>query len=637
VAIGDVNGDGRNDVVMTTSYYTNPQNSSDIFVFLQDSSGELSSPIKYPTNSPYANRPTSIDIGDLNHDGRADVVVGNCGSNIGVFIQNASGNLLAGRYYPTVNSCSIKLADLNNDGLLDVVGIGSETYSVDVFLQNANGTLNPPTSYRVNYPCSEIEVGDVNHDGLTDIIVLRGPSYSSPNIGVLLQRADGSFDPAIYYDLGGYELAPGVAIGDVNGDNLEDVVVTYGEKWPFSTVGVLLQNTDGTLNSIISYESYNSPESVVIADMNHDGKKDVVVAHGKWEALGVYRQGTNGSLLPEELYPLPYMPHHNPQGLAVGDINGDGFNDVVLVDYNHGLTVLYNRHNTEIISVPTTPSGPNTVSVNVSHIYSTGGSVSDVGQPIQYFFDWGDGTNSGWLPIGTTNASKSWASIGIYKIKVQARCAYHPTAFSLWSESLSVAVFSFSVVSPNGEEAWTAGSTQTIRWTFGGNVGAYVKIELLKEGMLNRTLASLVSINKGSYNWKIPSNQPSAKDYQIRVTSIKNSSYTDTSDNNFTIVGAPPPAITLVSPNGGETWQVGTTQTIQWTYTGSPGTSLKIELLKADVLNRTITSFASTSKGAYSWRIPATLAAGADYSIRITSKTNPSCTDVSDADFTINK
>jgi hypothetical protein len=196
-------------------------------------------------------------------------------------------------------------------------------------------------------------------------------------------------------------------------------------------------------------------------------------------------------------------------------------------------------------------------------------------------------------------------------------------------------MFGILVVSPNGGGTYEAGSTQTISWSYGGNPGSYVKIELLKGGIVNRTIARRVSISSGSYNWKIPSDQTPGSDYQIKVTSTSNSSYTDTSDNSFAIVGPPPPTISVVSPNGGENWQTGTTQTIRWNYTGNPGSYLKIELLKGGMLNRTITSRASTSSGSYSWRLPSKQNPGNDYRIRITSRTNSSCIDTSDLDFTI--
>ena len=67
---------------------------------------------------------TTVAIGDINNDGRNDVVVGNSGLNIEVFLQNSNGGLNPSVKYPTVDSDKIKIGDFNNDGLLDVVGIG---------------------------------------------------------------------------------------------------------------------------------------------------------------------------------------------------------------------------------------------------------------------------------------------------------------------------------------------------------------------------------------------------------------------------------------------------------------------------------------------------------------------------------
>jgi hypothetical protein len=95
-----------------------------------------------------------------------------------------------------------------------------------------------------------------------------------------------------------------------------------------------------------------------------------------------------------------------------------------------------------------------------------------------------------------------------------------------------------SVVSPNGGETWTAGTTQTIRWSYTGNPGSRVKIELLKGGVVNGTIMSSVSMGRGgngSHGWRIPSNQALGADYRIRVTSTSNSGYTDMSDNDFTV------------------------------------------------------------------------------------------------------
>lgn len=351
VAIGDVNSDGKNDVVMTTSYDFDPANDYHIFVFLQNASGGLDLPVKYLTSGTYTNRPETITVDDVNNDGRTDVVVGNSGANIEVFLQNNSGLLNPSVKYPTVNSNKIKIGDLNNDGLPDVVGIGWGTNTADIFLQNTTGTLAPPVTYTVTHGGrDDLEVGDINNDGLTDIIVMSGQGFA-PNVGVLIQKTDRTFNSAIYYDLGGNELTSGVAVGDVNGDALQDVVVTYGGNKPYSKIGVFLQNNTGTLNLPVSYSSYDIPEPIEIADVNQDGRQDIVLAHGGWNAVGVYLQNVDGTLIPEELYTIP-SASYNPHGLAVGDVNGDGRNDVVIANYNNGLIVLYAATDTDGDSYP---------------------------------------------------------------------------------------------------------------------------------------------------------------------------------------------------------------------------------------------------------------------------------------------
>jgi 5-hydroxyisourate hydrolase-like protein (transthyretin family) len=90
--------------------------------------------------------------------------------------------------------------------------------------------------------------------------------------------------------------------------------------------------------------------------------------------------------------------------------------------------------------------------------------------------------------------------------------------------------------------------------------------------------------------------------------------------------------LTVTSPNGGESWVRGTTHTLTWTSTGSPGKNVKIELLKAGVVNRVITS-STANDGSFSWAIPSTQTPGTDYKIRITSTTNAAFTDSSNTNF----
>jgi 5-hydroxyisourate hydrolase-like protein (transthyretin family) len=152
----------------------------------------------------------------------------------------------------------------------------------------------------------------------------------------------------------------------------------------------------------------------------------------------------------------------------------------------------------------------------------------------------------------------------------------------------------------------------------------------MKSGVLNKVIVSSTP-NDGSYSWTIPSTQTLGTDYKIRITSTSNAAITDSSNSNFAIVAG---TLTVTSPNGGQSWKRGTAHTITWSKSGSPGSYVKIELLKGGVLNKVIAS-STANDGSYSWTIPSTQTAGTNYKIRITSTTYASITDSSNTNFSI--
>jgi hypothetical protein len=109
------------------------------------------------------------------------------------------------------------------------------------------------------------------------------------------------------------------------------------------------------------------------------------------------------------------------------------------------LAVLAQAVGPETISTPDTPVGPTDGVAQTSYSFTAGGSSSSYGDPVQYLFDWGDGTNSGWLAVGVTAASKSWASPGSHTVTVLARCATHTTVVSDPSQILSVEIIPIDI------------------------------------------------------------------------------------------------------------------------------------------------------------------------------------------------
>jgi hypothetical protein len=94
----------------------------------------------------------------------------------------------------------------------------------------------------------------------------------------------------------------------------------------------------------------------------------------------------------------------------------------------------------EFVNSPVTPAGSTSGTVGTGYSYITGGSLSDRGDPVHYRFDWGDGTTSEWLPIGTTIVGKAWTNPGTYAVRAHARCGIHTTVISEWSPVLTVTI-----------------------------------------------------------------------------------------------------------------------------------------------------------------------------------------------------
>jgi hypothetical protein len=196
------------------------------------------------------------------------------------------------------------------------------------------------------------------------------------------------------------------------------------------------------------------------------------------------------------------------------------------------------------------------------------------------------------------------------------------------------------VVAPNGGESWQVDKRYTIRWKSTVNIGTSVKIELLKGDAVVKTINSSAvvgSLGNGLLSWTVHKNLAYGNDYRIRVTSNENASYTDSSDKTFSIGG---PTLDVTAPDDGESWSVGSQQTIGWIFTENPGGNVKIHLLKAGLPVRTITTgtpIGANGIGSFAWTIPEKLRTAGDYQILVRHTAISGCTGASNGSFTITK
>jgi 5-hydroxyisourate hydrolase-like protein (transthyretin family) len=199
---------------------------------------------------------------------------------------------------------------------------------------------------------------------------------------------------------------------------------------------------------------------------------------------------------------------------------------------------------------------------------------------------------------------------------------------------------SLKVTSPNGGEIWKRGTSQKITWDYSGSPGSAVKITLLKAGSEVGTIIASTSTGsggKGSYTWPISATGGTGSDYKVKIQSINQPAISDTSNNNFNLTPATTtPSITLTSPNGGEIWKRGTSHTVTWSYTGSPGSTVKIMLVKGSTEVGTIissVSIGSGGTGTYTWPIYSSGLTGSDYKVKVLSVSQPTIFDMSNNYF----
>ena len=379
VAMGDLNGDGKLDLVVTNQCINDDDCPPDEYsvghgpvgVLLGNGDGTFQPVVTYPSgNHLLTIESFSVAVGDLNGDGKLDIAIVNSADscNTPPGCSQGSVELLFGNGDGTFGSpwiynsygfapVSVALADLNEDGMLDVLmanicdayptcgisGCECETGSVSVLLSEDFGRYSI-RRYGAPPWLRSITVGDVNGDSKPDAVV---------NGGVLLGNGDGAFQPSLAYsaDIGG-DLSS-VVLGDVNGDGKLDLilsVVTSSRTSTNGAVAVLLGNGNGTFQPAVSYGSGASyARSLAVGDVNGDGKPDAVVANDG--GVGILLGNGDGTFQPAMVF---RNGGYLPMSVALGDLNGDDKLDIALADIwgpNGGaVSVLLN--NTQFCTTP---------------------------------------------------------------------------------------------------------------------------------------------------------------------------------------------------------------------------------------------------------------------------------------------
>ncbi|MEI7902314.1 MAG: VCBS repeat-containing protein [bacterium] len=327
IAAGELTGDAKPDLAVAGAY--------DNAVLLMPGKGDGT--FKNATDAyPVSGAINGIITGDLNQDSQVDVVtVNSSGNNIHVLLQQTNGLFLSAVQYAVgPQPKSVKAGDFNNDGFVDLAVAsfdGSLTLlrgqpaAPGVFTNNWNNGFWGTVEIGGNH--TDLEIGNFSCDDHLDIVT---PNYYGACLSIALGDGTGRFHdplpPVVPVNSG----PTSVVVDDFNGDGKADLAVGYESG---TKISLVTGRGDGTFDPKTDISTWEIPWFIKSADINFDGKPDLVAAHYDWRRISVMLNRTTAGGPVQFDPPLMHDVANDPVSIAVGDFNGDNLPDIVSGNY----------------------------------------------------------------------------------------------------------------------------------------------------------------------------------------------------------------------------------------------------------------------------------------------------------------
>ncbi len=316
VVTGDFNSDGITDrAVVNPIDYT-------VSVFMGRGDGTFQDPATYAVGSD----PVGLLAGDFNRDGRLDLAtVDLLSDDVSLLLGLGDGTFADAVSFPVGDGPESLIAgDFNGDGRLDLATANSRSQDVSLLLGGGDGTFEDAVPVNAGPLPAALVGGDFNGDGFPD---LAAASLETGDVSVMLGRGDGSFRSPLRFAAG---ADPGSLVaGDFNGDGFLDLATANEGS---NDVSVLPGRGDGTFGAPVHWAVGKGPRSLVTGDFNGDGRLDLASANAGSDDVSVLLGQGDGTFAGATGFPVGDFP----VALVTGDFNGDGRLDLATADQQSG-------------------------------------------------------------------------------------------------------------------------------------------------------------------------------------------------------------------------------------------------------------------------------------------------------------
>lgn len=336
IAVGDVSGDGRDDLVFLSRRFTpNPIDTrTEIYVAYQRGDGHLDAAFKIGDSGN--NLAYQLLIADLDRNGAGDIIT-STGNGVMVLRSNADGTFTSST---TVAGFPLEMVatDVDRDGYLDVLVDSSDT-SATVIHGNSRGLIERISTLAL--PSSAVRTtGDVTGDGLDDLIIATIFNRPFEEFQIYPALASGGYAAPVLLSLPlGSNHTSSLAVGDFNGDGRGDLALD--EARDGANLRLYLQDSLGNLAPSLEIARQRGAGLLVATDLNRDGRSDLAMAHTGWGYIGYYLQ-TGSGFTPENVVEA-YQFQGRLNYFAAGDLNHDGCGDLVISRSSQSPVLLYGQ------------------------------------------------------------------------------------------------------------------------------------------------------------------------------------------------------------------------------------------------------------------------------------------------------